>query len=149
MIHTWKGFNTSHVTVQRDTAPYLGFGFYSFQYIPCYCSTAYVYYRERERQVSIHPMLLFNCLRYFISHSLQRVSIHPMLLFNVLLVDLFKTTGLVSIHPMLLFNRDKEWAFKESNYVSIHPMLLFNITSLIFLTSPATFQYIPCYCSTI
>ena len=53
-------FNTSYVTVQRKDFTEAQV-YWKFQYILCYCSTCRsVRICKREKNVSIHPMLLFN-----------------------------------------------------------------------------------------
>ena len=60
-----------------------------FQYILCYGSTTTQVKKKRcKMQISIHPMLRFNCL-----YNLRRlygiiISIHPMLRFNEILTKI-------------------------------------------------------------
>ena len=75
------GFNTSHVTLYRESGIKRGFG----------------------GEVSIHHMLLFIVLCSLILLHLYRVSIHHMLLFILELRHFLTNLTRVSIHHMLLF----------------------------------------------
>ena len=77
--------------------------------------------------VSIHPMLLFNSHNEKNGIHVFKVSIHPMLLFN-------RRTVLLWLLMLCSFN---------TSHVTVQPLHL----PCTWLAN--TFQYIPCYCSTV
>ena len=99
---------------------------YEFPYIPCYCSTVSPKKKWLHRkQVSIHPMLLFNKLKGNGDKYDKRVSIHPMLLFNM---KVNRTCMLCKTFPYIPCYCSTFWDTGNTfnRQVSIHPMLLFN-----------------------
>ena len=120
-----------------------------FQNILCCCLTARKQLAKiQKKQISKHPMLLFNCVAVSATSRCSAISKHPMLLFNPSNWRMMQHIRTISKHPMLLFNPWGVYIFSYAikfqnilcccltiarrkkqdvlHNISKHPMLLFN-----------------------
>ena len=137
-------FNTSHVTVYRPLFHCVLRYHCTFQYISCYCLSAFVRITSTFVSISIHLMLLFIGIPFSTlcaTVAFQYISCYCL----SRKLGWIRGGNSISIHLMLLFIVINIWICTTRTYFNTSHVTVYHFPRI---QNPnrRKFQYISCYC---
>ena len=94
---------------------------------------------QKKLDISIHLMLLFNCIPSFLTLNCLHFNTSNVTIQHIQVTGRI-AENVISIHLMLLFNQTGRKQHRSSNIISIHLMLLFNVKGLSEITKKNNFN---------